>query len=506
MGKTKEDLRDDSKRLDKLEIIKDDKQPYIFISYKSDDWEIALEEIAFTLQKRHGVRIYYDRAFEYNNSGWTENMKKYIESPMCVAVLCFISPNYVSSYATLLEILTSQTKKVKRRDSRDKVKEIVPIMIEGFGYDECIKRAARKYGNEKTNISKIEWDAYQGCIKNILSDNVREACKNIEEKKNGEDLEKDDVIEAFEDLKDVIAKNEAKATLIHFDDSLKKRLESINEEFVKKEKEMNGYNGNGIFDETLIDEKAFDIPKTCEEESQKQSQEKEIVVQEIIQKEEKIVLQESVREEKNILKEEIISEEPVVLEEKEKEVKKAEILDTPEVKKKHKAVNVKQAGEKEIPVIDTYPERITKDMTLGTFETLFEDDKFAFYLRNLRSTGGKNYTKQFVDYLMAVLLRGCDKKAEEQTAKWKYCTYAVAKQVDLDNPSLGASQFTWQSNARKAVNIAGSGKLGENSEIFSKLSKDMTLGDIEVLFEREETGFVTKDNIMIKNVFSALYG
>lgn len=178
----------------------------------------------------------------------------------------------------------------------------------------------------------------------------------------------------------------------------------------------------------------------------------------------------------------------------------------PQETKKHKAVNVKQDGEKNVPVIESYPVKISRTMTLGEFESLFADDTFALYIRNLRAIGGKAYNKQMVDYVMAALLRGCDKKAEEKTARWKYCTFAVASKVDLDHLSLGASQFTWQSNSRKAVLIEGSGKLGENSIIFENLSADMTIGDIEQKFVAGEKGFVTKSNEQILNVFKALLG
>ena len=187
-----------------------------------------------------------------------------------------------------------------------------------------------------------------------------------------------------------------------------------------------------------------------------------------------------------------ITEEPTPFQEETKE------------NKSHKAVNVKQAGERTVPVIESYPVKITRAMTLGEFEDLFADDTFALYIRNFRGAGGKAYNKQMVDYAMAALLRGCDKKADENTARWKYCTFAVASKVDLDNLTLGASQFTWQSNSRKAVSIEGSGKLGDNNTIFENLSADTTIGDIEQKFIVAEEGFHTKNNEQVLNVFQAL--
>ena len=91
-------------------------------------------------------------------------------------------------------------------------------------------------------------------------------------------------------------------------------------------------------------------------------------------------------------------------------------------------------------------------------------------------------------------------------ARWKYCVYAVSKRTDMDNPQLGSSQFTWQSNSRKAVEIEGSGKLGENSDIFANIPKSTTIGEVERKFGQREKGFITKSNEQIENVIRALYG
>lgn len=82
--------RQASKRLDKLTITSVEHQkPYLFVSYKSDDWELAIEEIVYTLQKKFGLRIYYDRDFEDTNESWVVAMKTQMESPQCAGVLAF---------------------------------------------------------------------------------------------------------------------------------------------------------------------------------------------------------------------------------------------------------------------------------------------------------------------------------------------------------------------------------------------------------------------------------
>lgn len=159
----------------------------------------------------------------------------------------------------------------------------------------------------------------------------------------------------------------------------------------------------------------------------------------------------------------------------------------------------------DIPKVDSYPTKITQDMTLSEFEKLFEDDKFVLYIRWFRNEGCKGVSKQFIDYIMSALLRGCDEKVNKNDAKWKYCTYAVSSNLDINNLTMGASQFTWQTSSRHAVNISGSGKLGENSAIFANLSANTTIGEIQKKFESNEVGFVTKDNTKIELVFNALY-
>lgn len=153
---------------------------------------------------------------------------------------------------------------------------------------------------------------------------------------------------------------------------------------------------------------------------------------------------------------------------------------------------------------------ITESTTLKEFFTMCESPEVCLALREAR----EHTKKQFFDYMMAALLRGCDEKAfklckdSEQKlipAKWNYCTYAVSRNYDPANPKCGSSQFTWTSNARKAVGIEGSGMLGDNSVIFSGLSETETLGTIRQKFaEGKKAGFITKDNQQVLAAFDAL--
>jgi len=128
------------------------------------------------------------------------------------------------------------------------------------------------------------------------------------------------------------------------------------------------------------------------------------------------------------------------------------------------------------------------------------------YIRQIRDNKAL-FSKQLFDYVMAAALRGCDQKAVVRSGRWNYCRCAVAKKVDLDPKSISASQFTWSSNARKAVNIEGSGKLGPNDDYFQKLSGNMTLGELRSCFAKETAeAFRTKDNKAVDQVFKVLFG
>ena len=41
----------------------EDDEPYVFVSYKSGDWELVLSEIVYTLHTQYGLRVYFDRDF-----------------------------------------------------------------------------------------------------------------------------------------------------------------------------------------------------------------------------------------------------------------------------------------------------------------------------------------------------------------------------------------------------------------------------------------------------------
>lgn len=149
--------------------------------------------------------------------------------------------------------------------------------------------------------------------------------------------------------------------------------------------------------------------------------------------------------------------------------------------------------------------QVTALTTLEEFEKLLLNAENCMHIRKARDNKAL-FPKQMFDYVMAAILRGCDQKIENHSARWYYCKYAVAKDVDTDSTSIGASQFTWSSNSRKAVGMASSGKLGKNSEYFEKLPKTLSLGQLRTSFkEKQSEAFQTKNNQAVDNVFEVLF-
>lgn len=53
---------------------KNNGKPFVFISYKSDDWEVVLADVAYRLVKDYGLNIYFDGDFDLHNASWIEQL------------------------------------------------------------------------------------------------------------------------------------------------------------------------------------------------------------------------------------------------------------------------------------------------------------------------------------------------------------------------------------------------------------------------------------------------
>ena len=121
-----------------------DNVPYVFISYKSDSWEVVLTKIAYRLQKEYGLRVYFDKSFNDNNNIWTEQFPRNMEHSNCKAVLAFIDNKYYMSYATLLELMYSQTYRAAIGVNDERL-PVVPINLETI-------KTPGKEGEEDTGL------------------------------------------------------------------------------------------------------------------------------------------------------------------------------------------------------------------------------------------------------------------------------------------------------------------------------------------------------------------
>lgn len=98
---------------------------FVFISYKSDDWNVVLHDIVYTLVKDYGLNVYFDGSFDSHNSLWINQFPENMEFYKCKGVLAFFDDKYAASYATLLELMYSQKLLVK-----DGNMPVVPINLD----------------------------------------------------------------------------------------------------------------------------------------------------------------------------------------------------------------------------------------------------------------------------------------------------------------------------------------------------------------------------------------
>ena len=81
------------------------KKPYVFISYASDNWETVFKTAIVPMQKKYGLSVYADKAFDKVNDKWIVPMLRNIRG--ADVVVAFVSQSYIESYACFLELLTA---------------------------------------------------------------------------------------------------------------------------------------------------------------------------------------------------------------------------------------------------------------------------------------------------------------------------------------------------------------------------------------------------------------
>lgn len=161
MGLTDEQKRERARRTEDLATFEPyDNKDYVFVSYKSDDWEIVLDEIVRKLINDYSLRVYYDKNFDKDNESWVDNMQNAIKTGNCKAVLSFISKKYMSSYACLMELLMASS--IRAEMTHKGQIPIIPIIVDD---SKNIEDACNTFSN-KSSIK--EWTSYEKILEGAL--------------------------------------------------------------------------------------------------------------------------------------------------------------------------------------------------------------------------------------------------------------------------------------------------------------------------------------------------
>lgn len=88
---------------------KDGEDDYVFISYKSDDYETVLDDIVYNVCRKYGLRVYFDTAFDDGSDSWIKQYYNNMCDTKCKAFVAFLDDAYYSSYACLLEMMSRKT-------------------------------------------------------------------------------------------------------------------------------------------------------------------------------------------------------------------------------------------------------------------------------------------------------------------------------------------------------------------------------------------------------------
>lgn len=89
---------------------RDVEDDFVFISYKSDDYERVLDEIVYDTCRKYGLRIYFDVKFDEQSDLWIKQFYGFMGSTHCKAFIAFIDDAYYASYATLMEMMARKTR------------------------------------------------------------------------------------------------------------------------------------------------------------------------------------------------------------------------------------------------------------------------------------------------------------------------------------------------------------------------------------------------------------
>lgn len=526
---------------------KDGEKSYVFISYKSDDWEVVLQDIVYRLVKEEGLNVYFDGDFGGHNPHWTTQFPENMRDPKCKGVLAFLDNKYATSYATLLELMYSQCSCQDPNTYNYVTKPVIPVNLEALTVikdksDTGLGKTEYPDGgkNPKAEAEKRLFDKAfkRGCTLGIFDRSEQP----YEDNKGS--LPKDLCSLMVEELLAKIDYNDN--AYQNKGDSIKNIVASIQSvcgsEVFSKGKET-GEITEGITGGTTPTPETSNLwiytAKGIVAHLEWDGESKSCVVKagsQVAKEAAGFVKLEPAKK----MKAKLISDGVIVNDEFTRDYKCDKIstminlltggsVSMPLAMKRgnlkvddgasvikgthDKPKEPKNPGGRTVIVTGSSGIKVDEATTLKQFEEACENINFCVELRNQR----ENSKKQMFDYLAAALLRGCDanvNKAQNGTdgeilrkGGYNYCTYTISNNVNATNPRIGSSQFTWCSNARKAMKTEDmpeyffaedgrvkSGHLGEYSEIFEALDENLTIGDVLKKFEAKEKGFETKNN------------
>lgn len=148
----------------KGDVIEETMEEFVFVSYKSGDWEEVYKKYITPLHKKYGLNVYCDDAFDGSNENWTIQMQKHITSKKCKLILCFLSKGYLGSYATLLEVMSNRFNEYFAKNST--YKPIIPIILDDHTeWDKELRESSNLVGIPN---SGPEYTMFINLLKNFL--------------------------------------------------------------------------------------------------------------------------------------------------------------------------------------------------------------------------------------------------------------------------------------------------------------------------------------------------
>ena len=462
-----------------------EEEDYVFVSYASADWEKVYPTV-LALRAR-GINVYIDVEFQENQSqNWLENFQRQLLNPCCGGIVAFLSINYMRSYACLMEQLANRTQRLRR-----KVRGFHPVFYSALEPEmgsiqkiesrivECRKESFRQTVKVTTEESVVLQDFIADMHKDYGFYSDVDAKKIVKDLNNKHDV--------ATTMLDLIFKNHMPSIQV-FDDP-ESYAELLRRNFV-------GDKNTTINLEILEDLKA---------ETQQRLREAEY---DFVEDSEPAVKEVST---------EGLAPVPIQVVEPTPAVETSQSAPTPSAKPATDMeapqpapapivgpVLVTEAPQPQRrgrgrppkntqPVSAPQPEPETAPalegelppVTLGEIRQRFLTEEFCLKVQDLRKNKLPYGGKGALDYGMAAILGGCNNI--KQPCQINYYNFAIADYTKKTDGKAAAT-WTWSSNCRKVIGMAGSGQIDDaRNAYFAALPEDTTIGQIVNGFERADS-------------------